>query len=83
MPKSTYYYEINKVYAVKIRNKNIENKISEIFNNHKGKYGVRWVYRELLNQGYAINYKKVQRIMHESKRFGKRLEKNIIHAKEK
>ena len=41
LPKSTYYYEINKVYAVKIRNKNIENKISEIFNNHKGKYGVR------------------------------------------
>lgn len=72
MPKSTYYYEINKVDAVKIRNKNIENKISEIFNNHKGRYGVRRVYRELLNQGYAINHKKVQRIMHELKLFGKR-----------
>lgn len=72
MPKSTYYYEINKVDAVKIRNKNIENKISEIFNNHKGRYGVRRIYRELLNQGYTINHKKVQRITHELKLFGKR-----------
>ena len=72
MPKSTYYYEINKVDAVKIRNKNIENKISEIYNNHKGRYGVRRVYRELLNKGYTINHKKVQRIMHELKLFGKR-----------
>ncbi|MBS5989130.1 MAG: IS3 family transposase [Anaerococcus hydrogenalis] len=72
LPKSTYYYEINKVDAVKIRNKNIENKISEIYKNHKGRYGVRRVYRELLNQGYTINYKKVQRIMHELKLFGKR-----------
>ncbi|WP_326831224.1 IS3 family transposase [Anaerococcus porci] len=72
LPKSTYYFEINKVDVVKIRNKNIENKISEIFNNHKGRYGVRRVYRELLNQGYKINHKKVQRIMHELKLFGKR-----------
>ena len=72
MPKSTYYFEINKVDAVKIRNKNIENKISEIYNNHKGRYGVRRVYRELLNKGYTINHKKVQRIMHELKLFGKR-----------
>ena len=72
MPKSTYYFEINKVDAVKIRNKNIENKIFDIFNNHKGRYGVRRVYRELLNQGYTINHKKVQRIMHELKLFGKR-----------
>ena len=72
LPKSTYYFEINKVDAVKIRNKNIENKIFDIFNNHKGRYGVRRVYRELLNQGYTINHKKVQRIMHELKLFGKR-----------
>lgn len=72
MPKSTYYFEINKIDAVKIRNKNIENKISKIYNNHKGRYGVRRVYRELLNQGYTINHKKVQRIMHELKLLGKR-----------
>lgn len=71
-PKSTYYFEINKIDEVKIINKKIENKISEIYNNNKGRYGVRRVYRELLNQGYTINYKKVQRIMHELKLFGKR-----------
>lgn len=72
MPRSTYYFEIKKVDVVNIRNKYIENKISEIFNHHKGRYGVRRVYRELLNQGYTINHKKVQRIMHELKLFGKR-----------
>ncbi|WP_363316104.1 IS3 family transposase [uncultured Anaerococcus sp.] len=59
MPTSTYYFEINKVDKVKIINKNIENKISEILNNHKGRYGVRRVYRELLNQRYTIIHKKV------------------------
>lgn len=63
---------MKKVDVVSIRNKHIENKIAEIFNHHKGRYGVRRVYRELLNQGYTINHKKVQRIMHELNLFGKR-----------
>ncbi|WP_231718348.1 IS3 family transposase [Lagierella massiliensis] len=72
LPRSTYYFEMKKVDVVSIRNKHIENKISEIFTYHKGRYGVRRVYRELLNQGYTINHKRVQRIMHELKLFGKR-----------
>ena len=63
---------MKKVDVVSIRNKHIENKISEIFTYHKGRYGARRVYRELLNQGYTINNKRVQRIMHELKLFGKR-----------
>ena len=63
---------MKKVDVVSIKNKHIENKISEIFTYHKGRYGVRRVYRELLNQGYTINHKRVQRIMHELKLFGKR-----------
>ncbi|WP_144015225.1 IS3 family transposase [Peptoniphilus porci] len=35
-----------------------------LFNLHKGRYGVRKVYMYLLNQGYVINHKKVQKIMH-------------------
>ncbi|MDU1036760.1 MAG: IS3 family transposase [Clostridium sp.] len=72
LPRSTYYFEMKKVDVVSISNKHMENKIAEIFNHHKGRYGVRRVYRELLNQGYTINHKKVQRIMHELKLFGKR-----------
>jgi len=67
--RSTYYFEINKVDKVSTRNNDITDKIVEIFNYHKGRYGV---YRELKNQGYTINHKRVQRIMHELKLFGKR-----------
>lgn len=70
--RSTYYFEINKVDKVSTRNNDITDKIVEIFNYHKGRYGVRRVYRELKNQGYTINHKRVQRIMHELKLFGKR-----------
>ncbi len=72
IPRSTYYFEINKIDKVSTRNNDITDKIVEIFNYHKGRYGVRRVYRELINQGYTINHKRVQRIMHELKLFGKR-----------
>lgn len=72
IPRSTYYFEINKVDKVSTRNNDITDKIIEIFNYHKGRYGVRRVYRELKNKGYTINHKRVQRIMHELKLFGKR-----------
>lgn len=72
MPRSTYYFEINKVDKIKIKNSHIADKITQIFNLHKGRYGVRRIYMELVNQGYVINHKRVQRIMHELKLFGKR-----------
>ena len=64
MPKSTYYYEINKVDAVGLRNAELTEEIKKIFNQHKGRYGVRRIHRELLNRGYEVNHKRVQRIMH-------------------
>ena len=54
---------MKKVDVVSIKNKHIENKISEIFTYHKGRYGVRRVYRELLNQGYTINHKVADNII--------------------
>lgn len=71
MPRSTYYFELNKVEKVNIRNAEISKKIKEIFAHHKGRYGVRRIYRELINQGYEINHKRVQRIMKELKLKGK------------
>lgn len=71
MAKSTYYFEINKVDAVKSRNKGLMSKIQEIFEHNKGRYRVRRVHKELVNRGYNVNHKRVQRLMHDMKMFGK------------
>ena len=72
MARSTYYFEITKDYPVEERNKELESTIREIFECHKGRYGVRRVYQELLNRGYKINHKRVQRLMHSMGLKGKR-----------
>ncbi len=63
MSRSTYYYEISKKDAVKDRNKAITLEITSIFQENKGRYGVRRIYHELKNRGYDVNHKRVQRIM--------------------
>ena len=72
MSKSTYYYEISKEDIVALRNKETADKIVEIFERHKGRYGVRRVHHELVNQGYTINHKRVQRLMNQLGLKGKR-----------
>ena len=72
MATSTYYFEINKVDVVKVRNKELMVEIQEIFDCNKQRYGVRRVYRELINRGHHVNHKRVQRLMHEMGLFGKR-----------
>ena len=72
MAKSTYYYEINKIDVVKKRNEELMAEILEIFNFNKGRYGVRRVHRELINRGYTVNHKRVQRLMYDMRLFGKR-----------
>jgi transposase InsO family protein len=72
MTKSTYYFEINKVDVVKVKNKELMAEIQEIFDCNKGRYGVRRVHKELVNRGYQVNHKRVQRLMHDMKLLGKR-----------
>ena len=72
MPKSTYYFEIKKVDAVEERNKELVVEIQQIFASNKGRYGVRRVYRELVNRGSTVNHKRVQRLMHKIGLLGKR-----------
>ena len=72
MAKSTYYFEINKVDVVKIRNNALMAEIQEIFDCNKGRYGVRRIHRELVNRGYKVNHKRVQRLMHGMGLLGKR-----------
>ena len=71
MGKSTYYFEMNKTDVVAKRNEELSATIKEVFENHKGRYGVRRVYRELRNRGVQVNHKRVQRLMQDSGLFGK------------
>ena len=72
LTKSTYYYEIGRVSFDDKKNKDIMSEISDIFVENKQRYGVRRVHKELLNRGYLINHKKVQRLMHKLGLSGKR-----------
>ena len=72
LSKSTYYYEINRIDVVKERDKELITEMQEIFDHHKGRYGVRRIYRELKNNGRKINHKRIQRIMHDMGLKGKR-----------
>ena len=72
MAKSTFYFEISKKDVVAEKNQGLALEIQEIFNANKRRYGVRRVYRELVNRGKNVNHKRVQRIMHAMELMGKR-----------
>ena len=72
LSKSTYYYEIGKTNKVQERNVDISSEITTIFHENKGRYGVRRVHQELLNRGFPVNHKRVQRIMNQLGLAGKR-----------
>ena len=72
MAKSTFYFEISKKDVVAEKNRVLTQEIQEIFTENKCRYGVRRVYRELVNRGKNVNHKRVQRIMHTMKLIGKR-----------
>ena len=52
-------------------NKELMDRIKAIFEQNNGRYGVRRVHRELLNRGYQVNHKRVQRLMHNMGLLGK------------
>lgn len=62
LAKSVYYYTLKKTNK-DAKNKEIIDKIKEIFILNKERYGYRRITLELRNQGYEVNHKKVYRIM--------------------
>ena len=55
LSRSTYYYEIGKPDKIQERNADISSKIERIFQENKGRYGVRRVCRELARRGFPVN----------------------------
>lgn len=72
LSRSTYYFELGKVDHDHKKNQKVMDVIREIFKANKGWYGVRRVCGELNNQGFKVNHKKVQRLMHKMELRGKR-----------
>ena len=72
LSRSTYYYELDKTDEVEERNAELSSEIIAIFNENRKRYGVRRIHHELLNRGYQVNHKRVQRIMNQLGLFGKR-----------
>ena len=72
LSRSTYYYELGRTDKVEERNAELSSEIAVIFNENRKRYGVRRVHHELLNRGFQVNHKRVQRIMNQLKLFGKR-----------
>lgn len=64
LSRSTYYYQI-KCLSKEDKDSELKEEIQSIYDENKGRYGYRRIYLELRNQGYAINHKKVQRLMKE------------------
>lgn len=66
LSRSTYYYHItNKEKPDKYRY--IKDKIQEIYEKNRGRYGYRRITAEMRKLGIKINHKTVQRLMKELK----------------
>ena len=63
LPRSTFYFEINKKDIDDTKNIDLINEIKRIFQKNKSRYGVRRITAALRNKGIEVNHKKVHRIM--------------------
>jgi transposase InsO family protein len=64
LPRSTFYYHLKKKKQPD-KYEDVKTRISEIFHNHKGRYGYRRITMALHKSGLLINHKTVQRLMGE------------------
>ncbi|MGJ7025644.1 transposase InsO family protein [Petrimonas sulfuriphila] len=64
MARSTYYYHISRINSADKYN-DIRKRIADIFEAHQKRYGYRRVHMQLVNEGYLINHKTVQKLMTE------------------
>lgn len=59
LSRSNYYYTINKIDKDE-KNRDIMQRIKDIFEEHKHRYGYRRITAQLRREGLKINHKKVK-----------------------
>ena len=62
LARSTYYYHLKQLDQSD-KDDQVKAEIQSIYTEHKGNYGYRRMTLELLNRGFVVNHKKVQRLM--------------------
>lgn len=62
MARSVFYYHLKRLKSPD-KYAHIKELIKSIFDEHKGRYGVRRITAELKNRGFIINHKVVERLM--------------------
>ncbi len=62
LARATYYYQLKQLEKDD-KDKVLKKMIQDIYTEHKGNYGYRWIHLELPNRGFCVNHKKVQRLM--------------------
>ena len=78
MARSTYYYYLKNPTKDKYEAEKKE--ITEIFTEHKGRYGYRRVLAIMRNRGYRINHKTVQKLMKSLGFKGKQRKNDKYHS---
>jgi len=63
IPRSTFYYWLNRLKQNNEKYKEVKDEIYSIFYENKGRYGYRRITLELKNRGFIINHKTVSRLM--------------------
>jgi len=66
LPRSTFYYEVKHFSGKAEKDKELLGLIEKIFRDNRGKYGCPRITQELQNRGFAVNKKRVERIMREN-----------------
>ena len=78
MARSTYYYYLKNPTTDKYE---VEKKeITDIFNEHKERYGYRRILAIMRNRGYGINHKTVQKLMKSLGLKGKQRKNEKYHS---
>lgn len=72
MARSTYYFEIKRLAGLEEKDSGLKEQIQAIYEQNRGRYGVRRIHKALTNNGVLVNHKKVQRLMCEMGLKGKR-----------
>lgn len=62
LPRATYYYHVQRMKS-EDKYAEVEEQITNIFHENRGRYGYRRITLELRNRGYCVNHKTVQRLM--------------------